>query len=59
VYHNPYEGYAAAEQSEGGIPVALRTPLTLAAVGAALYLLFRSTLGADQPSRRRRNRRRR
>jgi len=58
VYHNPYAVYAApaAEPSEGGIPVALRTPLTLAAVGAALYLLFRATLGADQPSRRRRTR---
>ncbi len=60
MYHNPYEDYAAsaAEQSEGGVPVALRLPLTLVAVGTAFYLLFRSTLGADQPSRRRNRRHR-
>jgi len=60
MYHNPYEDFAApvVEQSEGGVPVALRLPLTIAAVGAVFYLLFRSTLGADQPSRRRNRRRR-
>lgn len=60
MYHNPYEDFAAptVEKTEGGIPVALRTPLAIAAVGTVVYLLFRFTLGADQPSRRRNRRRR-
>jgi len=40
------------KKDEGLIPVALRSPL--AAVGSllVLFLLFKSTIGADQPSRR-------
>ena len=36
-----------AEESEGMIPAAYRTPLALAGVGAVLYLMFRGTIGAD------------
>ena len=61
MYHNPYEDYAAAPVAEKGSTASDALPLTLTvlAVGSAFYLLFRFTLGADQPSRRRNPRRRR
>ena len=53
----PYEAAAGAQGSygapesdsgdEGMIPVAYRTPLAIAGVGAVLYLMFRSTIGVE------------